>query len=78
MRGLAKLNVMDTTVTTAGVARLRSLWRYGRPLTILTGTRKKIGGASKNRPPQGTLGVSTQPIPPQLKGDIPAPGSALP
>ena len=56
MRGLAKLNLMDTRVTTAGVARLKSLWRYARPLTILTGTRKKAGGAPKNQPGESRAG----------------------
>ena len=75
MRGLVRLNLMDTKVTAAGVARLKSLWRHQRPLTILTGTRKRAGGASKSRSPQGTSGVSAQPIPLRHTGDVPAPGS---
>jgi uncharacterized protein YjbI with pentapeptide repeats len=68
MRGLAKLNVMDTRVTTAGVARLKSLWRYARPLTILTGTRKKAGGAPKNPPAQGRAGSAGPADPTSAQG----------
>jgi hypothetical protein len=60
MEGLTRLNLMDTKVTAAGVAGLKSRWRYGRPLTILTGTRKKAGGAPKNASPQGTSGISAR------------------
>jgi hypothetical protein len=58
MEGLVKLNLIDTRVTAAGVARLKSRWRYSRPLSILTGTRKKAGGTPKNPSPQGTSGTS--------------------
>ena len=75
IEGLMKLNLMDTKVTAAGVARMKSRWRFGRPLTIVTGTRKKAGGARKNTLPQGTSGGPAQPIPLLLKDDVPAPGS---
>jgi hypothetical protein len=54
--GLTKLNLIDTKVTATGVARLKALWRYSPPLTIVTGTRKKAGGAPRTVPPQGTSG----------------------
>jgi hypothetical protein len=60
MEGLGKLNLIDTKVTAAGVARLKSRWRYRRPLTILTGMRKKAGGTPKNASPQGTSGSSAR------------------
>jgi hypothetical protein len=78
MEGLVKLNLMDTKVTPAGVARLKSRWRFSPPLTILTGTRKKAGGALKNPPPRGTSGTSAQSIPVPLKGEVPAPAPRRP
>jgi hypothetical protein len=56
MENLSKLNLIDAKVTPTGVARLKALWRSRGPLTILTGTRKKAGGASKTVPPQGSSG----------------------
>jgi hypothetical protein len=75
MEGLSKLNLIDTQVTAAGVARLKSRWRYRRPLTIFTGTRKQAGGAPNKPPPPGS---SARPIPVRLEGDVPAPGSGQP
>ena len=60
MEGLIKLNLMDTKVTPAGVARLKSRWGFSGPLIILTGTRKKAAGAPKNPPPPGTSGSPGQ------------------
>ena len=60
MEGLMKLNLIDTKVTPAGVARLKSRWRYSRPFTVLTGTRKKAGGTPKNASPQGASGISAR------------------
>ncbi len=56
MENLSKLNLIDTKVTPTGVARLKALRRSSRPLTILTGTRKKAGGAPKSVAPQGSSG----------------------
>ena len=52
MKWLVKLNLIDTKVTPAGVARVKSRWRFSPPPTILTGTRKKAGGTPKNASPQ--------------------------
>jgi hypothetical protein len=57
MEGLMKLNLMDTEVTPAGVARLKSKRRFSRPLTILTGTRKKRAPAPGVPSPQVTTGT---------------------
>ena len=75
MLGLVKLDLRDTKVTATGVARLKSRWRYARPPTILTGTKKKVAGTPKSRTPRGTSGGSAAPMPLQLEGDVPAAGS---
>jgi hypothetical protein len=79
MEGLTKLNLMDTKVTPAGVARFKSRRGSSRPLlTILTGTRKKAGTAPKNAPPPGTSSTSAQSSPVPLKGEVPVPGPRRP
>jgi hypothetical protein len=50
MERLIKLNLMDTKVTPAGVARLKSRWGFSGPLIIMTGTTKKAAGARPLRP----------------------------
>jgi hypothetical protein len=57
LEGLATLDLRDTRVTPAGVARLKAGWRGWRPLTVLSGRLKGppgiiIWGSTAPKPPQ--------------------------
>jgi hypothetical protein len=60
MESLERLTLIDTNVTPAGVARLKSRWRGKKPPTVLTGATKGAGSASKNCSSRSLLGISAQ------------------